>query len=150
VQLGNWKGAHVIGTASARNLDTVRSLGAEQAIDYTATPIEQAVSDVDVVFDPVGGETMDRSWQLLKPGGILVEVAGMPSEEAAQQHGVRTSGVQAPPVISGILQQLAELIESGTIQAEIGPVFPLDEAAEAHALSETGHGRGRIVLHVAD
>jgi NADPH:quinone reductase-like Zn-dependent oxidoreductase len=150
VQLGNWKGAHVIGTASTRNLDTVRSLGAEQAIDYTVTPVEQAVSDVDVVLDTVGGETMDRSWQLLKPGGILVEVAGMPSEEAAQQHGVRTSGVQAPPVISGILRQLAELIESGTVQAEVGPVFPLEEAAQAHALSETGHGRGRVILHIAD
>jgi NADPH:quinone reductase-like Zn-dependent oxidoreductase len=150
VQLGRWKGAHVIGTASARNLDAVRSLGAEQAIDYTATPVEQAVSDVDVVFDAVGGETMERSWQLLKPGGILVEVAGMPSEETAQQHGVRTSGVQAPPVIAGILQQLAELIESGTVQAEVGRVFPMEEAAQAQALSETGHGRGRVILHITD
>lgn len=150
VQLGRWKGAHVIGTSSSRNLDTVRALGAEEAIDYTATPVEQAVSNVDVVLDTVGGETMDRSWQLLKPGGILVEVAGMPSEEAAQQHGVRTRGVQAPPVISGILRQLAELIESETIRAEVGPVFSLEAAAQAHALSETGHGRGRVVLHIAD
>jgi NADPH:quinone reductase-like Zn-dependent oxidoreductase len=150
VQLGRWKGAHVIGTASSRNLDAVRSLGAQEAIDYTATPVERAVSGVDVVFDTVGGETMEQSWQLLKPGGILVEIAGMSSEESARQHGVRTSGVQAPPVISDILRQIAELIESGVVRAEIGTVFPLEEAVQAQALSETGHGRGRVVLHITD
>jgi NADPH:quinone reductase-like Zn-dependent oxidoreductase len=150
VQLGRWKGAHVIGTASTRNLEVVRSLGAEQAIDYTATPVEQAVSEVDVVLDTVGGETMEQSWRLLKPGGILVELVGMPDQEAAQRYRVRTSGVQAPPIISGILRQLAELIEAGAIRPELGTVFSLEEAAQAHRLSETGHGRGRVVLHVAD
>lgn len=150
VQLGRWKGAHVIGTASSRNLEFVRSLGAEEVVDYTAGPVELAVSGVDVVFDAVGGETMDQSWRLLKPGGILVEIAGMPSEEVARQHGVRTSGVQGPPVVSGILRQLADLIESGALRPEVGSVYPLDEVAQAHAVSETGHGRGRIVLHIAD
>jgi NADPH:quinone reductase-like Zn-dependent oxidoreductase len=150
VQLGRWKGAHVIGTASARNLDFVRSLGAEDAVDYNATPVEQVVTNVDVVLDTVGGKTMEQSWQLLKPGGMLVEVAGMPDEEAAQHHGVRASGVQAPPVIAGILQQLAELIESGVVRTQVGTIFPLEEAAQAQALSETGHGRGRVILHIAD
>ena len=150
VQLGRWKGAYVIGTASTRNLETVRSLGAQEVVDYTATPVEQAVSDLDVVLDTVGGETLEQSWQLLKPGGILVEVAGMPDQEAAQRYKVRTSGVQAPPIISGILRQLAELIEAGVIRTELGTVFSLEEAVQAHRLSETGHGRGRVVLHVAD
>jgi NADPH:quinone reductase-like Zn-dependent oxidoreductase len=74
----------------------------------------------------------------------------MPAEETAQRYRVRTSGVQAPPIISGILRQLAELIEAGVIQADLGPVFLLEQAVQAHQLSEIGHGRGRIVLHVAD
>jgi NADPH:quinone reductase-like Zn-dependent oxidoreductase len=150
VQLAKWKGAQVAGTASAGNLDFVRFLGADEAIDYAAGPVERAVSGVDVVFDTVGGEVMDRSWQLLRPGGILVEIAGMPNEDAARQHGVRTSGVQGPQDSSGILRQIAGLIESGALRAEVGKVFGLEEAARAHALSESGHGRGRIVLHVAD
>lgn len=150
VQLAHWKGAHVSGTASTRNVELVLELGAEEAIDYTATPVEQVVSGLDVVFDTVGGETMDQSWQLLKPGGILVEIVGMASEEAAQQHGVRTSGVQAPPDISGILRQIAELIAAGTVRTELGTIFSLDEAVQAQTLSETGHGRGRVVLHIAD
>lgn len=149
VQLGRWKGAYVIGTASTRNLDAVRALGAQEVVDYTTTSVEQVVSGVDVVFETVGGETTEQSWQLLKPGGILIAVAGMADEEAARQHGVRTSGVQAPPDISGILRQIAELIESGVVRAEVGTVFPLDEVVQAHTLSETGHGRGRIVLQVA-
>ncbi len=150
VQLGNWKGAYVIGTASSGNVEFVRSLGANEIVDYTTTAVEEAVSGVDVVLDTVGGEVMDRSWSLLQPNGILVEVAGMPDEEAARQRGVRTSGVQAPPEISGILRQLAALIQSGAVKTEVGAAFPLDQAAQAHALSETGHGRGRIVLHIAD
>lgn len=150
VQLGHWKGASVIGTASSSNVEFVRSLGADEVVDYTTTSIEETVSGLDVVLDTVGGEVMDRSWSVLKPSGILVEVAGMPDEEAARQHGVRTSGVQAPPDISGILRQLGDLIQSGAVKTEVGTVFPLDQAAQAHALSETGHGRGRIVLHIAD
>lgn len=149
VQLGRWKGAQVIGTASTGNLEFVRSLGAE-AIDYTTTQVEQVVSDVDVVYDTVGGEVMGQSWPALKPGGILVEIAGMPDEEAARSHGVRTSGVLAPPVVTEILRQLAELVESGDVKTEVEEVFPLEQAAQAHTLSETGHGRGRIVLRVAD
>jgi NADPH:quinone reductase-like Zn-dependent oxidoreductase len=149
VQLARWQGAQVIGTSSTRNVEFVRSLGAE-AIDYTAGPVERAVSPVDVVLDTVGGEVMEQSWGLLKPGGILVEIAGMPNEEAARSHGVRTAGVQAPPDISGILRQLADFIESGTIETDVGAVYSLEDAAQAQAASETGHGRGRIVLHIAD
>jgi NADPH:quinone reductase-like Zn-dependent oxidoreductase len=149
VQLARWKGAHVTGTASSRNVEFVRSLGAE-AVDYTAGPVERAVSDVDVVFDAVGSEVMDHSWTVLKPGGILVEIAAMASEDAATEHGVRTSGVQAPADISGILRQIADLIVGGHVKPVVGPIFRLDEAAQAHARSETGHGRGRIVIRIAD
>jgi NADPH:quinone reductase-like Zn-dependent oxidoreductase len=150
VQLGKWKGAHVIATASAANVEHVRSLGADEVIDYGSTRVADATGDADVVLDTVGGEVTAGSWQLLRPGGILVVIAGMPDAEAAQAHGVRTSGVQAPETTSPILTELARLAEAGNLRPQIGRTFPLAEAAAAHAAGETGHGRGRIVLHVTD
>jgi NADPH:quinone reductase-like Zn-dependent oxidoreductase len=149
VQLGRWKGAHVIATASAGNLDLVRSLGADEVIDYTAVRFEDHVRDLDVVFDTVGGEVTDRSWGVLRPGGMLVVIAGMPDADKAGSHGVRTSGTQAPAVIGPILAKLAALVESGDLDPQVGETFPLADAARAHAASETGHGRGRILLQLS-
>jgi NADPH:quinone reductase-like Zn-dependent oxidoreductase len=117
-------------------------------IDYTTTPFETAVHDVDLVLDTVGPETMARSWQVLKPGGILVGVAAQASAKTAEQHGVRAGTAMAQPTTQ-LLVQIAELIDAGTVRAQVGQVFPLDEAGRAQGLSETGHGRGRIVLHLA-
>jgi NADPH:quinone reductase-like Zn-dependent oxidoreductase len=149
VQLGHWKGAHVIATASAGNLDLVRRLGAEEVIDYTAVRFEDELRDLDVVFDTVGGEVTDRSWSVLRPGGMLVVIAGMPDTDTAAAHGVRTSGTQAPEVTSPILAKLVALVESGDLDPQVGETFALADAARAHVASETGHGRGRIVLHVS-
>jgi NADPH:quinone reductase-like Zn-dependent oxidoreductase len=146
VQLARWKGAHVIATAGAANAEHVRALGADEVIDYSATRFEDAVHGVDVVFDTVGGEVTDRSWAALARGGILVVIASMPDAETAASHGVRTSGVQAPQATSHILEKLGGLVESGEVKPQVGQVFPLAEAAAAHAASQTGHGRGRIVL----
>ena len=148
VQFGRWKGAHVMGTASASNIEFVRSLGAETVIDYNATPFESVVHDVDVVLDTVGGAVQDRSWQVLRQGGILVETAGPAPEETAKKFGVRASNVQSN-VTTDLLKQISDLIESGALVPETGRIFSLEEASKAHALSETGHGRGRIVLHIA-
>ncbi len=150
VQLGRWKGAHVIATTSTANLDFVRSVGADEVVDYSASRFEDVVQDVDVVFDTVGGDVTDRSWSVLRKGGILVSVAGMPQSERAEQHGVRTSGVQAPPAIRQILDQLAALVVDGSLTPLVGERFPLAKAEAAHGASETGHGRGRIVLEVSD
>ena len=150
VQFGRWKGARVTGTASASNVDFVRSLGAEQVVDYTATPVERAVRDADVVLDTVGGEGTARLLQTLKPGGVIVSIAGRVSEELAQQRGVRIGRAAPPASLGALLRQIAALIEAGTVSPVVGQVFPLADAARAHHLSETGHGRGRIVLHVAD
>jgi NADPH:quinone reductase-like Zn-dependent oxidoreductase len=149
VQLAHWKGAHVIATASAANLDFARSLGADEVLDYTAVRFEDVLRDLDVVFDTVGGEITDRSWGVLKPGGIQIVIAGMPDAETAAARGVRTSGTQAPEVTSPILRELAKLAESGDLDPQVGQTFALADAARAHELSETGHGRGRIVLHVS-
>jgi NADPH:quinone reductase-like Zn-dependent oxidoreductase len=149
VQLGRWKGAHVIATASTGNLDLVRRLGADEVIDYTAVRFEDELHDLDVVLDTVGGEVTDRSWGVLRPGGMLVVIAGTPDTDTAAARGVRTSGTQAPEVTSPILAKLAALVESGELDPQVGETFALADAARAHAASETGHGHGRIVLHVA-
>jgi len=155
VQLARWKGAHVIGTSSFTNLEFVRTLGAEIVIDYNTTPFEHVVHDVDVVVDPIGGQTQDRSWSLIKPGGMLVAIGHPPAEDMAAQHGVRTASTvldqRVPPrILNEPLQEISGLIDAGMLLPQVGKVFPLEEAAQAQMLSETGHGRGRIVLHIAD
>jgi NADPH:quinone reductase-like Zn-dependent oxidoreductase len=155
VQLACWKGAHVTGTASTNNLEFVLALGAETVIDYATSPFEQVVYDVDVVVDPIGGETQDRSWPLIKPGGILVAVGHPSAQDMAEKYRVRTaSTVLAQRVPSGPstepLREISALIESGLLLPQLGKVFSLEEAAQAQALSELGHGRGRTVLHIAD
>jgi NADPH:quinone reductase-like Zn-dependent oxidoreductase len=150
VQLGHWKGAYVIATASAANVEFVRSLGADEVIDYTRVNVEDALHDVDVVLDTVGGEVTAHSWGVLRPGGLLVAVAGPPDTHTAEARGVRTSGVGHPPETRPILEELGALVASGDLKPQIGQVFALEDAAQAHAVSETGHGRGRILLKVAD
>jgi len=147
VQLAKWKGAHVIGTASAANADFVRSLGAEDVIDYNATPFEKAVKDVDVVVDTVGSDVIERSWPVLRPGGVLVTVAARLTPEAGQAHGVRATG--AGRASAANLQQISELFESKQLRPVVGPIFALPEASKAHLLSQSRHGRGRILLLTA-
>ena len=103
-----------------------------------------------MVLDTVGGDVTERSWRVLRKGGILVSAAGMPQPERAEQHGVRTSGVQAPPAIRPILDQLAALVVDGNLKPLVGERFPLAEVEAAHRASETGHGRGRSILEVSD
>jgi NADPH:quinone reductase-like Zn-dependent oxidoreductase len=146
VQLAHWKGAHVIGTASAGNLDFVRSLGAESAIDYNATPFETVVHDLDVVVDTVGGDISDRSYPVLHRDGVFVTVAGRLAPDAGKAQGVRAmNGARTP---NEKLSQVSELLVSKKIVAVVQKVFPLAEARRAQELSETRHGRGRIILRI--
>jgi NADPH:quinone reductase-like Zn-dependent oxidoreductase len=152
VQLARWKQARVIGTASANNHDYVRSLGAESVVDYQTHPVETAVHDIDLVIDTVGGDTGVRSLQTLRSGGQYITVAGQPPEEEAKKRGLKADGVgMSDPAGDGAkLREISNLIESSKIKVQVTNVFALADAKRAHALGETGHGRGRIVLHVAD
>jgi NADPH:quinone reductase-like Zn-dependent oxidoreductase len=105
VQLAKWKGSHVIGTASERNQAFLRELGVDEPIDYEKTRFEDVVRDVDVVLDTLGGETQNRSWKVLKNGGILVSIVAPPSAEEAAKHGVRSAFFSAHPSSS----QLSEI-----------------------------------------
>ena len=147
VQLAKWKGAYVIGTASKRNQDVVRKLGADETLDYQTTRFEDVVHDVDVVFDTIGGDTQKRSWKVLKKGGILVSIVGPASGEEAAAHGVRQASVFVQPSATQ-LTELAKLVESGKLRPVVETVLPLSEARHAHELSQAGHTRGKIVLRV--
>lgn len=149
VQFARWKGAHVIGTASAANLDFVRSLGAETAIDYTMTPFEELAQDVDLVLDTIGGETLRRSMRVVKRGGTLVSLVEQPPEAPARELGIRAIKNAVLPT-SEHLRAIVQVIDAGHARPAIRRSFALHEAPRAHALAETGHGRGRVVLHVAD
>lgn len=149
VQLAKARGARVIATASAVNIGLVTELGADTFIDYTQTPFEAVAKAVDVVFDTLGGDTQERSWQVLKPGGILVSVVSPPSATLAAERGVRSAFVFIHP--SGEqLTAIARLIDDGQMKPVIHTVLPLQEVRQAHAISQGGHARGKIVLRVAD
>lgn len=147
VQLAKWKGAYVIGTASQRNHDFLREIGADETIDYNMTTFEKVVHDVDMVFDTIGGETRQRSWQVLKKGGILVSIVGHPSEEDAARFGARPGYVFVQPN-AGQLNEISGLVDSGKLKAFVQTVLPLIDAPKAHELSQEGHTRGKIVLKV--
>jgi len=146
VQFARQKGAKVIGVASASNAAFVKGLGAEKVVDYKDGVAESGVKDVDAVIDTVGGETLEKSYGLVKKGGTLVTIAGQVSEEKAKERGIKALGSGRGP--AEILKQIAELMAKGSIRSEVGKVFRLDEAKAAQDLSQTGHGKGRILLKV--
>jgi NADPH:quinone reductase-like Zn-dependent oxidoreductase len=148
VQFAKWKGAHVIGTASGSNADLVRSLGADEFIDYRSTRFEDAVRDVDVVFDTIGGDTQERSWNVLKKGGVLVSIVQPPSEQSAKAHNVRGIFMREDATRNDELIQISKLIANGQVKVNVETILPLSEARKAQELSQTGHARGKIVLKV--
>ncbi len=147
VQFARAKGARVLATAESNKLALLRDLGVAAAIDYTTTRFEDVARDVDVVFDTVAGDLTERSFAVLKPGGIYVTPAGQPDPEAAAGRGVRASGMftQANPAD---LTDIASVIDAGTVTPVVSTVLPLAEARRAHELLEAGHLRGKIVLRV--
>ncbi|MEH2454808.1 NADP-dependent oxidoreductase [Nostoc sp.] len=147
VQFAKWKGAHVIGTASAANAEFVQSLGADQVIDYNATPFEQVVENVDVVLDTLGGDTQARSYSMVKPGGILVSTAAPPNAQKAQERGIRAEMMNMKPSAS-LLEEIASLLDSGQVKTLVAQTFSLSEARQAQELSQGGHVRGKIVLQI--
>ena len=150
MQIAKAKGAHVLGTARAEKHDFLRSLGVDEPIDYTTTPVEQMGTDLDVVLDLIGGENGVRSVPLVRPGGIVIPVpsgAGDAVMAAAKEAGVRATGILVEPD-GHSLTEIAKLVDDGSIRVEIDSTYPLAEAAKAHERGETGRARGKIVLEV--
>ncbi|WCB95342.1 Narbonolide/10-deoxymethynolide synthase PikA2, modules 3 and 4 [Baekduia alba] len=152
VQIAKARGAHVIGTASAPKHELLRALGADELVDYTATPFESVVADVDVVLDTIGGDYGARSLETLRAGGILVCLASPfdPGDEVAAQAAARGVRVAAPLVEPDrlALTEIAALVEAGALRPVIDTVLPLAEARRAHELGESGRTTGKIVLTV--
>jgi NADPH:quinone reductase-like Zn-dependent oxidoreductase len=147
VQLAKWKGAYVFATASTKNQDLLRKLGVDEPIDYTQQQFEDIARNIDIVLDTLGGETQERSWSVLKKGGVLVSLVQPPSEEKAKELGVRAALLGARP--SGEqLSEIAKIIDSGKLAPVIDRILPLSEARRAHELSQSGHTHGKIALRV--
>src|SRR6266566_7038968 len=149
VQLARLTGAQVIATASAHNRDFLRELGANQIIDYTTTPFEEVVHDADVVLDTIGGDTLEHSYQVVKPGGVLVSVASPPSAEKAKAQSVRPVWFVVEPNREHLIQ-IGDLIDTGQIRPIIETVLPLSQARQAYEQGARGHTRGKIILRVED
>ncbi|WP_086867454.1 NADP-dependent oxidoreductase, partial [Streptomyces viridochromogenes] len=150
VQIAKVRGAYVIGTASAGKHDFLREIGVDEAIDYRETDFAEAVKDVDVVLDTLGGETAVRSLRVLRPGGVVVSIIPVGSDEFPEE--AARLGVRAVRMLVDAdradLRSLVDLIEQGKLRATVERTFPLSDAAEAHALGDQGRTTGKLVLTV--
>ncbi len=152
IQLAKWKGAQVITTTSTRNVEFVRHLGADVVIDYTKQAFEDVVKNVDVVLDTIGEDVLRRSFQVVKRGGLIVSLPGHKGvkelgEQLAPQYDVAFVLIRVHP--SGEqMAEMAKLFDAGQLKVHLDAVFPLQDVAQAHKLSEGGHVRGKIVLTV--
>jgi NADPH:quinone reductase-like Zn-dependent oxidoreductase len=150
VQLAHRAGLHVIATASTDDLSVVQDLGADAVIDHRTQRFEDAVRDADVVIDLVGGETQERSFQVLRRGGKLISAVSHPDQHLAERHGVEASFFLVN-VTSQYLAEIARLIDGGELRPNVGAVLPLADAREAHFMLERvrPQPKGKIVLTVA-
>ncbi|MFJ4280297.1 NADP-dependent oxidoreductase [Streptomyces massasporeus] len=148
VQIAKARGAYVIGTASAGKHEFLHGIGVDEAIDYRETDVTEAVKDVDVVLDTIGGDNSLHSLRVLRPGGVLVSILPGGSDELyeeAERLGVRALRMLVDADRGG-MEAIADLVGTGKLRATIAGTFPLAEAAEAHALGDTGRTTGKLVL----
>src|SRR5438105_2500525 len=149
VQIAKARGAKVIATASTANQDLLKQLGVDQPIDYTTTKFEDVVKDVDVVLNAVRGDTLARSYSVVKKGGIIVSVTGEPDPAELEKHGIRGTGLGAHPDAK-VLEELAKLIDARKITPIVSAVMPLVDVAKAQQQIVSRHTRGKVVLKVAE
>ena len=149
MQLAHRAGARVIATASTKDLDYVRRLGADSVVDYTAARFEDAAKDVDAVVDLVGGEVQSRSFAVLKPGGTLVSAVSAPDQDEAARHQVRAMFFLVK-VTTGHLERIGAMLARAELTVDVGTVLPLSEARLAHEMLEglRPRLRGKIVLRL--
>ncbi len=150
VQLAHDFGAYVIATASARNRDFVKQLGADEFIDYTSQRFEDVARDIDVVFDCVGGETFERSFSVLKPGGHITTIAASEEAEALKDERRKKAFFIVEPNQSQLIE-ITKLIDSGKLKPVVDAVVPLSDAAAAYnGTLKNRQGRGKIAISVAE
>jgi NADPH:quinone reductase-like Zn-dependent oxidoreductase len=146
VQLGRWKGAHVIATASARHAEALRELGADEVLDHAKGRFEDVVRDVDLVLDTVGGEVFDRSRKVLGANGRLVTIVEDLSKASPEERRQAVYFVVEPN--GAQLVAIGRLIDAGAIKTVVADVFPLKDARKAFATAQERHPSGKLVLRV--
>jgi NADPH:quinone reductase-like Zn-dependent oxidoreductase len=149
IQIAKAHGARVIATASTDNQDLLKQLGADMAVDYTKTKFEDIAKDVDVVLDPVGRDTLARSYGVVKKGGIVMSLVARPDPVELKKHEIRGAGISVHPDAED-LTEIAQLIDAGKIKPALTQVRPLSEAIAAQQQAATHHTRGKVVLRIAD
>jgi len=149
IQLAKHLGVYVATTATAEDTDYVKSLGADEVIDYKTQAFEEILHDYDAVYDTVGGETFTKSYQVLKPGGKLVSMLEQPNEELSKRYSVEAIS-QFTRVTTERLTKLAELVDQGAIKVNIDKTFPLEQASQALDYVHQGKHHGKVVLKVKD
>jgi len=147
IQLAKHLGAYVIATASGKNESFLRELGADYVIDYQQCDFARELSGLDLVFDTVGGPTLEKSYRVLKPGGKIVSIVGFPDTKLVEQYKVHVEHVEVRPD-GKQLMEIAALLEKGHIKPVVTQVFSLNEIAKAHQASENGHVRGKIGIKI--
>jgi NADPH:quinone reductase-like Zn-dependent oxidoreductase len=149
VQIAKARGARVIATASTANQDFLKQLGADVTVDYTKTKFEDVAKDVDAVLDPIGKETLARSYGVVKKGGIVMSLVARPDPVQLEKHGIRGAAISVHSD-AGDLTEIARLIDAGKLKPIVTQVLPLSEAIAAQQQAATHHTRGKIVLRIAD
>lgn len=147
IQLAKHLGAYVATTAAGSDTNYVKSLGADEVINFQTTDFSTQLKDFDVVYDTVGGDTYTKSYQVLKPGGVIVSMLMQPDETLMNQHKVRAIAQQTRTTTER-LTKLAELVDSGALKVNIDKVFPLEQAGEALSYLQSGRHRGKVVIQV--
>jgi NADPH:quinone reductase-like Zn-dependent oxidoreductase len=147
VQLAHERGAKVFGTASARNADFLRSLGADEVLDYHTPGFEEGLRDMDVVVDTVGGDTLEHSWPTVRRGGMLVTIVGDAPSDRAAREGIRAASILVQPNRPQLIE-LGKRIDAGTLRPIVEATYPLARAREAYERGLLGHNRGKLVLQV--
>lgn len=151
VQLAKILGANVTATASSKNIDFVKSLGADTVIDYTKQPFENRIKDLDFVLDTLSGETLERSIQTVKKGATIITLPSSGFNEAIVEKGKANDIHIAFEVVKsngGDMKQIAKWLESGQLKSEVSHIFPFEQLREAHAQVESGRTRGKVVVTV--
>ena len=149
IQIAKARGARVIATASTTNQALLKQLGADVAVDYTKTKFEDVAKDVDAVLDPVGKETLARSYNVIKKGGIVMSLVARPDPAQLEKNGIRGAGISVHPDAED-LAEIAQLIDAGKIKPIVTQVLPLSEAIAAQQQAATHHTRGKVVIRIAE
>src|SRR6059036_3189445 len=149
IQIAKARGARVIATASTANQDLLKQLGADVAVDYSKTKFEDVAKDVDAVLDPVGKETLARSYNVVKQGGIVMSLVALPDRAELKKRGIHGAAISVHPDAED-LTEIAQLIDSGKLKPVVTQVLSLNDAIRAQQQAATHHTRGKVVLRITD